>query len=580
MKLIQEFAPVLLLLAAALLVFGGTKMARHFGAAEALGCGVALCLIAVAIGLSPATWRAAWAGGDWGDRLLTYARIVGFSGMLFLAGTRFESSELRGRAKLIFKTIVAAAVVFALFVLSQRWLPVDLSSMVLLAASVIASSLWFSRERHRTDKNNEPEITSQVTALVFTTCAFLAVYFFDVLSFGPCASSRVSTYIITGSYEAVKVFVVFGFAYFICSRFLARAQGRVSSIRTTIGFVLIAILIFGLTLITTNELGAFAWAFVAGVLWRRSDMGIGFGQVSRPATAATLASLVFVPLTLQTHGRSLSDWPTLVGLVAVAIAIKAACAWIVIRTAKAPVHGVTRLAIALAGPGEMGVALLGFAITRWFISSQFYFAILGYALISTVLIPSSLAATTALDTRTSRRSVMEKQTKKVLLVNLLLVILILVNAATVSAQQVSPAPAIQEVQLGRGMSLITPGLMEIGSQTKLFLAFGDKLQLSAEQRKNLEDLYIRIQTYSFQREADLDVADAELKRLLTRDTVDLAAVKQKMKDIEGIRLEVDIKKIETLLQAINALSHEQHLQVILLARDLEQANKPRAPIFQ
>ena len=579
MKLIQEFAPVLFLLAAAVLVFGGTKMARHFGAAEALGCGVALCLIAVAIGLSPVTWRATWAGGDWGDRLLTYARIVGISGMLFLAGTRFESSELRGRAKVISKTIVAAAVVFALFVLAQRWLPVDLRSIVLLAGSVIASSLWFSRERHRIDKNNEPEITSQVPALVFTACAFLAVYFFDVLSFAPRASSRVS-YIITGSYEAVKMFVVFGFAYFICSRFLARAQGRVSSIRTTIGFVLIAILIFGLTLITTNELGAFAWAFVAGVLWRRSEMGIKFGEVSRPATAATLASLVFVPLTLQTHGRSLSDWPTLVGLVAVAIAIKAACAWIVIRTAKAPVHGVTRLAIALAGPGEMGVALLGFAITRWFISSQFYFAILGYALISTVLIPSSLAATTALDTRTSRRSVMEKQTKKVLLVNLLLVILILVNAATVSAQQVSPAPATQEVQLGRGMSLITPGLMEIGSQTKLFLAFGDKLQLSAEQRKNLEDLYIRIQTYSFQREADLDVADAELKRLLTRDTVDLAAVKQKMKDIEGIRLEVDIKKIETLLQAINALSHEQHLQVILLARDLEQANKPRAPIFQ
>ena len=555
-------------------------MARHFGAPEALGCGVALCLIAIAIGLAPTTWRAVWAGGDWGDRLLTFARIVGISGMLFLAGTRFEPSELRGRAKLIFETIVAAAVVFALFVLALRSVPVDFSSIVLLAASVIASSLWFSRDRQRIAKNNEPETASHVTALAFTTCAFLAVYFFDVLSFAPRASARVSTYIIAGSYEAVKVFVLFGFAYFICSRFLARAQGRVSSLRITIGFVLIAILIFGLTLITTNQLGAFAWAFGAGVLWRRTEVGIKFGEASRPATAATLASLVFVPLTLQTHGRNLSDWPTLVGFVTVAIAIKAACAWILIRTAKAPVHRMNRLAVALAGPGEMAVALLGFAITRWFISSQFYFAILGYALISTVLIPSSLAATTALAKRTSRRSVTEKQIKKGLLVNLLLVVLILVKAATVSAQQVSPSSSTKEVQLGRGMSLITPGLMEIGSQSRLFLAFGDKLQLSAEQRKNLEDLYIRIQTYSFQREADLDVADAELKRLLTRDTVDLAAVKQKMKDIEAIRLEVDIKKIETLLQAINALSHEQHLQVILLTRDLEQANKPRAPIFQ
>lgn len=86
--------------------------------------------------------------------------------------------------------------------------------------------------------------------------------------------------------------------------------------------------------------------------------------------------------------------------------------------------------------------------------------------------------------------------------------------------------------------------------------------------------------YSFQREADLDVADAELKRLLTRDTVDLVAVKAKMKEIGDIRIEVDTKKIETLLQAINALTHEQHTQIILLAREPEAPDKPRAPIYQ
>ena len=159
-------------------------------------------------------------------------------------------------------------------------------------------------------------------------------------------------------------------------------------------------------------------------------------------------------------------------------------------------------------------------------------------------------------------------------------LLVSLGGSIINAQEPTKERSGQEIQLGSSMSAITPGLMEIGSKTRLFLVFGDKIPVTAEQRKKLEDLYFRIQMYSFQREADLDVADAELKRLLTRDTVDLGAVKAKMKEIGDIRLEVDMKKIETLLQAINALTHEQHTQVILLARDAEEANKPRAPIYQ
>lgn len=168
----------------------------------------------------------------------------------------------------------------------------------------------------------------------------------------------------------------------------------------------------------------------------------------------------------------------------------------------------------------------------------------------------------------------------VLMAAVSLVILIAASAATVFAQKPRAETPRQEVQLGSGMSVITPGLMEIGSKTRLFLVFADKLSLTPEQQKKLEDLYFRVQMYSFQREADLDVADAEFKRLLTRDTVDLNAIKAKMKEIEAIRVEVDLKKIETLLQAINVLTHEQHRQVVLLAKDLEEASKPRAPIYQ
>ncbi len=163
---------------------------------------------------------------------------------------------------------------------------------------------------------------------------------------------------------------------------------------------------------------------------------------------------------------------------------------------------------------------------------------------------------------------------------LVLTMLLSASAATALAQRPSAEARRQEVQLGGGMSVITPGLMEIGSKTKLFLLFADKIPVTLDQRKKLEGLFLEIQMYGVQREADLEVADADFKRLLTRDTIDLGTLKAKMKEIEGIRVEVDMKKIETLLQAINALTHEQHTQIILLARDLEEASKPRAPIYQ
>jgi hypothetical protein len=44
-------------------------------------------------------------------------------------------------------------------------------------------------------------------------------------------------------------------------------------------------------------------------------------------------------------------------------------------------------AAAMAGPGEVGILLLGFGVTRWAIEPPVYFGILGYALVSSVFIP-------------------------------------------------------------------------------------------------------------------------------------------------------------------------------------------------
>lgn len=148
------------------------------------------------------------------------------------------------------------------------------------------------------------------------------------------------------------------------------------------------------------------------------------------------------------------------------------------------------------------------------------------------------------------------------------------GAQSFAQQQRRDEPVRVEIQLGRGMSLITPGLMEVGAQTNLFLLIADRINLTEAQRKTLEEVLFEFQRYNVQREADYDVADAELKRLLTRDRVDMNAVRVKVKEIEAIRADVDIKKIESLLKAINTLTHDQHLRVVVLARELSAPPQP------
>ena len=362
------------------------NVARRLGLPEAIGSGVALCIIAIAIGISPVTWRAMWAGGLGGDRLLTAARIVGVSGMLFLAGTRFDFAQIRRRTELMFRALVAGCVLFVIVSLATKLLAMDVATIVLFAGCVIASSLWLPGVFRRYANDTDFAIKWQVFAVSFTACGFLVIYLANVLA----AASRASwnVLVILVSYEAVKLFVLFGFAYFICSRFLARAVGRVSATRTIVGFVLIAVLFFSLTIVTTNELGAFAWAFVSGALWQSSKIASEFSEADRPFGSAILMSLAFVPLMLQTHGRTLTGWPTLALVVVSVVIIKTILARLWLRSVGLTPHRLLPLALGLSAPGEIALGFLGFAITRWPVEGRTYFVILGYALFAILLIPS------------------------------------------------------------------------------------------------------------------------------------------------------------------------------------------------
>ena len=138
-----------------------------------------------------------------------------------------------------------------------------------------------------------------------------------------------------------------------------------------------------------------------------------------------------------------------------------------------------------------------------------------------------------------------------------------------NAQQKTREKTFSEKMNSRCQSFIKPKmLMQIAAQSDFFLQFNEKIDLSVEQRKKLEDLFFEFQKYGLRRQTDLDIVEAELQRLLNNDSIDLAAVRAKVKEIEMLQSEFTITKIETVLLAVNVLTHDQHLKVMLLVRKL------------
>jgi len=154
--------------------------------------------------------------------------------------------------------------------------------------------------------------------------------------------------------------------------------------------------------------------------------------------------------------------------------------------------------------------------------------------------------------------------------NLALAVLLLSGAYALAQQKPAPGELPkQEVQLGRGMSLIAPGPMQVGVETNFFLRLDDQLQLADKQRTALEEIAYEYQKYSVQKLADRDVADAELQRLLTLDNIDLDAVRAKVREAEAITTDVKLRMIESVLKAVTTLTHEQHLKVMTLIQELQ-----------
>jgi hypothetical protein len=147
----------------------------------------------------------------------------------------------------------------------------------------------------------------------------------------------------------------------------------------------------------------------------------------------------------------------------------------------------------------------------------------------------------------------------------------------VTAQNAQPGSRLrQPFDMGRGMSPLNGDLMQIASKTSFFLEFSDAIKLSPEQKKTLEETYFEMQKYAVRRKADLDVIEAETRRLLSNERVDLEAVRVKIKEAELIQSDATMTGIEATLRAINVLTHAQHLKIMIL---VQQKQSQQAPLL-
>jgi Kef-type K+ transport system membrane component KefB len=380
------------LIVAALLILLGGQVARRRGLPEQTGIGIALALVTIGALLAPSHLREQLLGGDTGDRILVFAREIGLTGLFFLAGIRVKLDVLRaGRRVSIAVAASGLLLLGVIAVLVVKVTGANWSPAIVVGASIAASSVWlpshFSVEL--SDKQSGVSAAAIVATLILAGALMLVVHLLGAFQQVAGRASSTSAYAIIAAYEMVKVTLFFAFAWFIATRFLdraAKASPRLSDTRALLGYLIIAVFVFVLGRTALGELGALAWSFIAGALFTRSEVGkrvVGY----KPAAAAMFLSVVFLPMLLQPHGRTVTRLPLLLGVIIAALIVKFAGSAIAARLGGCAARDARLMAVSTLGSGEMAVALLAFGLTRWVIDGPEYFAVLFFALLSMIASP-------------------------------------------------------------------------------------------------------------------------------------------------------------------------------------------------
>ncbi|HEU4388930.1 MAG TPA: transglycosylase SLT domain-containing protein [Blastocatellia bacterium] len=363
---------------ASLLIWLSQHISRRVGFSATGGLGVALSVLVIAIVFIGADWSAA-ADSAPADRVLSAAARIGVTGLLFAAGTRlkgdFTAPAIRQAAIVVSVNLVLAATLAGCAV---SVLGFDRGEAVAIAAAVIAASVWLPTHV-RAIAGPFSEAAARCSPLL---CGVLLGTIHIAGALSATRGGSASSHAVSLAYEFVKLVVFFSLAWFVATRFITRAQGKVRAVRVTAGYVLIAILIFAIAASWVGELAALAWSFVAGTVFRRTDSGREFGSRDHHAATSVFLAMSFLPVFLQSHGRVATSLTLVAISIGAVLILKTFALWFSARLAGAARTDAWRLAAAMIAPGEIGVALIGFGMTKWMIDGMGYFIGVGFGVIA------------------------------------------------------------------------------------------------------------------------------------------------------------------------------------------------------
>jgi Spy/CpxP family protein refolding chaperone len=91
----------------------------------------------------------------------------------------------------------------------------------------------------------------------------------------------------------------------------------------------------------------------------------------------------------------------------------------------------------------------------------------------------------------------------------------------------------------------------------LVLRNADRLGLSDEQKKQLDDIRIRYSKEIVKQNAELEIAEIDLETLLNKSEFNLSEIKEALKKVESAKMQIKYLRVEAFVEARKILTNEQ-----------------------
>jgi Spy/CpxP family protein refolding chaperone len=124
------------------------------------------------------------------------------------------------------------------------------------------------------------------------------------------------------------------------------------------------------------------------------------------------------------------------------------------------------------------------------------------------------------------------------------------------------APGGPRMMGGMGGMMLSPAMM-------------DRLELTKEQKDNIESILTSLKKDMIRKNADLALANIELQELIQKDKPDMNLIKDQLQKIANINVDVQYTQIKTQMDVKNILTDEQkaNLEKFAKERRTGMANK-------